>query len=322
MKRARISTSRRRGFTLIELLVVIAIIAVLIALLVPAVQKVREAAAVTQSLNNLKQFGLACQNCNTTFRKLPPGVGYFPATTLSGKTGTVFYWLLSFLEQDNVYKTNTIPPGTCYGSLGCQQASIELFNGPSDVSLPPAGVYPISNGSQIEAMQTISYAGNGFVFAGDGTPPVTSSVGDPPPAGSLISAATIPRTFGDGASNTIIFMEKYAVCDFVAAPRPGLEAAGGGGHTWGNDFCLAAGSAFPSGYSSNFVPVQISLALPQLRPNKGQADCRLAQSQTGGGIAVTMGDGSCRTISIAVQQVTWERLLLPNDGQLLPGDWQ
>src|SRR4051812_43195874 len=105
MKRIR---QGHKGFTLIELLVVIAIIAVLIGLLLPAVQKVREAAARTENANKLKQLGIAVHSYHDANKKMPPYQSYAQAyygTVNGAMTGSWPMALLPYVEQDNVYKS-------------------------------------------------------------------------------------------------------------------------------------------------------------------------------------------------------------------------
>src|SRR5437667_3726658 len=104
-------TTRRSGFTLIELLVVVAIIGVLLALLLPAVQKVREAANRMSCTNNLHQIALAAANYESAHRRFPPGINFSPNSPAnpwgsppnSGPWVGVLAYLLPYVEQDNVY---------------------------------------------------------------------------------------------------------------------------------------------------------------------------------------------------------------------------
>jgi prepilin-type N-terminal cleavage/methylation domain-containing protein/prepilin-type processing-associated H-X9-DG protein len=168
---------RRRGFTLIELLVVIAIIAVLIGLLLPAVQKVREAAANMQCKNNLKQLALAAMSYHDAINKFPAGSVCRQGTLPSGpgNVNTVSYYdtwaitILTYLEQDNLYRLwnpnmPNIAPDSVAGAnfVLMRQTLVKVYNCPSDTS---AGLgftpYPPDSGNDYTTNDSNGPHGNG-----------------------------------------------------------------------------------------------------------------------------------------------------------------
>jgi len=309
-----------RGFTLIELLVVIAIIAILIGLLLPAVQKVREAAARMQSANNLKQMSLACHSCHDANEKLPPTIGCFPSDGNSigwgGQTparfGTAQYFLLPYIEQDNVFKRVT---SNSYNAPDV----VKTYQAPGDPTLPAGGKTWGNRGAT-------SYRANWHVFRGGWD--------EDWQVGGVNRFASIT----DGLSNTIFFAEAYSVC----GPPSGSTGTQYVELIWGEDgqnagpLCQAGGVGgnqnawFAPGFwaqpamtntSQRNLPWGVNMALPQIKPIPIQCNPLTVQGLSSGGIMVGLGDGSVRNVSSNVSQITWGRAVEPRDGFVLGNNW-
>jgi type II secretory pathway pseudopilin PulG len=242
----------------VELLVVIAIIGILIGLLLPAVQKIREAAARIQSSNNLKQQVLAVMNCHDTYGKFPPSQGAFPNDTNSidwgapwnpSRFGTIYYFMLPFLEQDNLYIDPQVngAPGSTFATWGTpavnngntppnpnrtghqanswwiDRTTLKVLQAPGDPSLPGSG-RGWATGDDGQPRSLTSYAGNWHVFRG--------GWGEDWQVGGINRIASVT----DGLSNTIFFAERYAICgDSATAWQTTNGFATYAEHIWGED---------------------------------------------------------------------------------------
>jgi len=315
---------RVRNFTLIELLVVIAIIAILIGLLLPAVQKVREAAARAQCGNNLKQMSLGTINCADTYQQLlPPGSGNYPLPMVSPNNGygSPFFFMLPFIEQQNLYNATYQPAGAqnawgkstpnwgqpSYGAYwGNLRGNIKTYICPTDPtntpkefpsSLPGGGTYG-----------AISYAANEQIFS------LTAN-------GGWESYKRYPASITDGTSNTIFYAERMLNCQ---ANGGGL----GGSAYWYSFQAFATEVWVPSGPSwyPLFSPMPIATCGGQCPkgwpcPDSSVANIGAPSTYHTGGLTVGMGDGSVRNVSQGISLTTWLAAVTPAGGEVLGPDW-
>lgn len=340
--------SPRRGFTLIELLVVIAIIAILIGLLLPAVQKVREAAARTKCLNNIKQLAVACHTYHDLAGKLPPAVqmkmtGTAAVTAPNDAEGQNFgpNWLvliLPHMEQGNLYNS----AGTGINNyLLTGDASWRSVR----TTLVPNFLCPSDSGGQTPWTGVTNYAGwargnyacnafgihqgssNGWTSTMNGawptleaSPPYSNPglpVGTPGGGVMCINYGAKVNTIEDGSSNTVMLGEVRIGSELAATDARGTWALGYPGAS-----VLAGQASWDC-----MVPNNTDYQADDVGPGsvdagpKGMGACVGCSFQQGqargkhtGGVIVAMADGSGRFVRNSVSQATWFLMNSRNDG--------
>jgi prepilin-type N-terminal cleavage/methylation domain-containing protein/prepilin-type processing-associated H-X9-DG protein len=312
----------RSGFTLIELLVVIAIIAILIGLLLPAVQKVREAASRMSCSNNLKQLGIAMHTFNDTYDRLPPGCANDVAPFGNGGNGWGSSWkvyILPYIEQDNIHRQWQFNNNSGYvngtNMTLVNNFTIKTYRCPSS----PMPAFYTSSGNNGAILMFTSYTG----VAGTTLDPVVGSnfccngSGNINTSGGTLFAGSKVNLLGisDGTSNTIIVGEQS---DHVrnAANQPVVPGYGAmtsqGPHGW----TMGAGGGFGDRmFNTSVVRWEINRrglatngsdgAVNGVNENTG-ANIPFSSGHTGGAMML-FGDGGVRfqQSSTSLQMLQW-----------------
>jgi prepilin-type N-terminal cleavage/methylation domain-containing protein/prepilin-type processing-associated H-X9-DG protein len=346
------SRSARSGFTLIELLVVIAIIAILIGLLVPAVQKVREAAARSQCQNNMKQVGLALHGFNDANKHLPPPVRCAPGLTCTTNDPRHQNWgpnwailILPYIEQDALFKNMIAGSGkvgwdTAYTNF--TRVNIPVFRCPSDFQQPP-----MTNGGH--SLPNLYARGNYGVNVGVGRSHVASTFTDAGRRGPFTmnpaaSSQAVLRVDGpalnhimDGTSNTIMIGElithanpndnsqgmwSWSTCASVSA------CGATNGCTAANQVLVPNGDARVATQNQRPLSCDQGTYAPGLNApdaniftcidgGAGEGVAQSVRSRHSGGVQIGFGDGSVRFVADAVAPLVWRAAFTMAGGEAL-----
>lgn len=322
------SRCRTHGFTLIELLVVIAIIGVLIGLLLPAIQKVREAANRLSCANNVRQLGIACHNYHDT-------AGIFPMFAISTNTtvASAHYLLLPYVEQQNIYQQAVA--GGIQISFNVRTTPVKTFFCPTDPSTQNGRFFGADLTNARLAANNVGYGVANYAINAQ-----------------VATGKSSVSSLLDGASNTILFGERMGHCMGVNFPAPGAnpnlstgsftfsiwargvkngtnsnwnDGAGNGSDWWDMPTLdvptTSIGPRSDPNFRQNWNGGVVNPGGIQGSPKVDACDYRRLQCLHGEVMNAGLADGSCRPIKSTISAATWQIVCNPIDA-LNPGtDW-